>query len=135
MTLTRDRALVLVAFGEQSVRRLMELELTDAGLDVIATSTADDALDLMRIREPDLVIIDRFLVGEASSELLMHLADLRDTTKLVVTCDTHDVERARLDTPDAEVMLKPFVPGQLVDVCRELLDSGPPSPIPAPPTP
>lgn len=54
----RDRPVVLIADNEPDIVELVRFELERAGYDVLRAANGQQALDLAREHEPDLVLVD-----------------------------------------------------------------------------
>jgi len=70
--------LVLVVEDRPSIRHLLEVALAQEGLRVIATATADEALESAVAQIPDVVLLDLLLPGRRGDALIAALRALPD---------------------------------------------------------
>jgi CheY-like chemotaxis protein len=54
---------ILVVEDEAPMRRLLELELGEAGYEVVSVSSGEEALELLERESVDLVVLDLYLEG------------------------------------------------------------------------
>jgi DNA-binding response OmpR family regulator len=113
--------LVLVAFDDASVRRLIELELEESGFVVRTVSSADDALHVVLVESPAVILIDRYLEGTPSSEVIARITEGSASARLAITCDRRDYAQTQADHPDLPVVLKPWDYGEVAALCRDLV--------------
>src|SRR5438093_321847 len=91
----QQQARVLIAFEDNSIRRLLELELQEAGFVVLSTSSAQHALQQALAENPDMIVLDRYLTGMPSSEIMLRLAGEKRAARLLITCDRTRAECSR----------------------------------------
>lgn len=113
--------LVLVAFDDASVRRLIELELEDAGFVVRAVSSAEDALRVVLVESPAVILVDRYLEGTPSSEIITRITEGSAAARMAITCDRRDYVQTQADHPGLPIILKPWEYGEIATICRHLL--------------
>ncbi len=78
--------LVLVVDDDSSVRRVMKMQLEEAGFQVQLAADAVECQTLLNERRPKLVITDLRMPGMSGLELLRHIRDQHmDTTVIVIT--------------------------------------------------
>jgi DNA-binding NtrC family response regulator len=81
-----NRSKVLVVDDDDSLRRVMQLQLEEAGYDVIAAAGADQALPLLEEHTPALVITDLKMPDMSGMDLLRKLrSDHPETTVVMIT--------------------------------------------------
>ena len=123
--LRHERPLVLVADQD---RRLLELTEDLLGLDdlrVIRAESAQTALETLRFRRPDLLVLDlEMTTGEAGGRLVHTLQSLAPRDRFPIIC----MSREPAATPEAllrvgvdRFVTKPFSAGVLRTIARELL--------------
>jgi len=64
---------IVVVDDEKIIRTLLNEILTKAGNEVFATSTADEALEIVREKSPDILITDIFMPEKSGLELIMEV--------------------------------------------------------------
>lgn len=69
----RERGLILVCDPDLDFRKLLEMRLTNEGLDVIGVSSIEEALESLRARPSDLVLCDASPVGGDAFQLLREM--------------------------------------------------------------
>lgn len=80
------RSTILVVDDDDSLRRVMQLQLEEAGYDVIAASDAREALALAEEHTPALVITDLKMPGSSGMEVLKRIrAEHPETTVVMIT--------------------------------------------------
>jgi DNA-binding NtrC family response regulator len=77
---------ILVVDDDESLRRVMQMQLEEAGYEVLAASQAQDALALMEDTTPSLVITDLKMPGTSGLDLLRKLREAYpETTVIMIT--------------------------------------------------
>jgi PAS domain S-box-containing protein len=123
---------ILVVDDDQAVRRALSRILKSAGYQVIAASSADEALDLHeRSTTPiDLVVTDVLMSGLSGEELVQRLRLRQPEIKVVFA--TGYATMAVIETGDIKqqraVLPKPFDQKRLLEVVAEVLNTGGTSP-------
>ncbi len=77
-------ARLLIIDDEGDIRHLYAAELEDEGYEVCATGNSSEALELLRTREFDLVILDIQLDQESGLELLQKIARERGQLPVIL---------------------------------------------------
>jgi DNA-binding response OmpR family regulator len=77
-------ARLLIIDDEGDIRHLYAAELEDEGHEVVSTGKSSEALDLLRHREFDLVILDIQLDHESGLELLQKIARERGQLPVIL---------------------------------------------------
>jgi DNA-binding NtrC family response regulator len=81
-----SRATILVVDDDDSLRRVMQLQLEEAGYDVITASAAKEAIPLMEEQTPALVITDLKMPEVSGIELLRKIrCEHPETTVVMIT--------------------------------------------------
>jgi CheY-like chemotaxis protein len=116
---------VLVVDDEDYIRRLIRYVLEDEGYDVQLASSTEEALDLIRSFQPDIVTVDLMMPGRSGLELLAEMqADpaISSIPSLVVTAVgiRDDLEQAN-ELGATATLNKPFSHRQLVDAIHDVL--------------
>jgi two-component system, response regulator, stage 0 sporulation protein F len=75
---------ILVVDDDDSIRKLIELELQDEGYQVLAASNAMDALKLVQTEPLDLVILDIRMPGMDGLEALPRILGLKEGLKVIL---------------------------------------------------
>jgi two-component system, cell cycle response regulator DivK len=127
---------ILVADDDQLVRELWCEALSRTGYRTLQAQSGRDAIDLMRIVVPDLMILDLRMPGLSGSDVLRHLHEspiLRQIPVLIVSGFLDD--EASHDSVGLHVvgrLAKPLTLGRLLEVVQAALNARqrPPDPPP-----
>ena len=108
-------ARVLVCDDEIQILRALRVVLKDAGFEVIATATAEEALDAAAVHPPQAAIIDLVLPDGDGVEVCRRLREWSDMPILVLSAVGEEAEKIRaLNAGADDYVTKPFSPGELV---------------------
>jgi DNA-binding response OmpR family regulator len=116
------RKSILIVEDDEDLRRMFRHALSLAGYDVKDTGDGINALRLVEVHRPDLILLDLglpLLSGlNVQQEIAAH-AHTRDIPVVIVTASA-----SRLDGVDVACILrKPVSPEEVVDVVRQCLAS------------
>jgi CheY-like chemotaxis protein len=123
-------AKLLIADGSPTMHRIMELTFEPEQIQVIAASEGEQAVALLPIVKPDIVIADPALAGCSGYDVAAFVRQHPELAHIPVlllagTFEPIDQERAARSGVSGSVT-KPFDPAQLVALVRELLAPPPP---------
>jgi DNA-binding response OmpR family regulator len=113
---------VLVVDDDQGVRRLASYVLTSAGFDVSMAQDGREALALIAIDIPDVVVLD-LNMPIMDGYTLVHEMDRRSHRPPILILSADRPDRARQDLGAEASLSKPFRPDDLVTKVEAL--SGP----------
>ena len=109
---------VLVVEDDRDIAELVERYLARAGHVVTVVDAGDAALDQVRTRIPDLILLDLMLPGVDGLEVcraLRRSPQTRAMPIIMLTARTEEADRiAGLDTGADDYVTKPFSPNELV---------------------
>jgi two-component system, OmpR family, KDP operon response regulator KdpE len=106
---------VLVCDDELQILRALRVVLKDAGFEVEATATAQEALDAAAVHPPNAAIIDLVLPDGDGVEVCRQLREWSDMPILVLSAVGDEDEKIRaLNAGADDYVTKPFNPGELV---------------------
>jgi two-component system, OmpR family, KDP operon response regulator KdpE len=106
---------VLVCDDELQILRALRVVLKDAGFEVIATATAQEALDTAAVHPPDAAIIDLVLPDGDGVDVCARLREWSEMPILVLSAVGEEAEKIRaLNAGADDYVTKPFSPGELV---------------------
>ena len=106
---------VLVCDDEIQILRALRVVLKDAGFEVTATATAEEALDAAAVHPPQAAIIDLILPDGDGVEVCRSLREWSDMPILVLSAVGEESEKIRaLNAGADDYVTKPFSPGELV---------------------
>lgn len=100
----------------------MRLALEEEGYDLAEAGSGEDALEELRLRPCDIVVLDLMLPGLDGFEVCRRIRRSNDVPVIMVTArsDSHDVV-AGLEAGADDYVTKPFVPKELSARIRALL--------------
>ncbi len=116
---------VLVVDDEVAIRDVLRGYLQAAAYDVIEAGDAGTALELLRSRRPEVVLLDLGLPDRDGLEVLREVAGSRDAYVLVVSARAEELDRLvglRLGADD--YITKPFSPREVVARVEAVLRRG-----------
>jgi PAS domain S-box-containing protein len=132
-----DGVRVLVVDNERDARDLLVTILTQAGARVEAAATATDALEILRLKEQDLLISDIEMPSEDGYSLIRKVRTLEQGQNgripaIALTAHARAADRLRALSAGYQMHIpKPVEPAELVMAIANLTNSGP-KPTPAP---
>ncbi len=131
---------LLVVDGSPMMHRIMELTFAPEGIQVVTASDGDQAVALLPIARPDVVIADHAVSGTSGYDLSAFVRshpELGGVPVLLLASPFEPLDRARAEACGvAGEIAKPFEPAQLIARVRELLTPEPaPEPVVEAPAP
>ena len=109
----KNNAHVLVVDDDPGVLKFVEIGLTLAGYAVTTTTDGGGVLNLIRTKEPDIVLLDIFMVPIGGFEILDQIRTLSKVPVIVFTAQTFISDRA-MELGANGFIAKPFRPEALV---------------------
>ena len=118
---------VILIEDERNIIEAISFILSRDGWDVKTHSNGHDAIDAVRQRQPDVVILDVMLPGKSGFEILQEIrndADLASLPVLMLTARGQDKDREMAERAGASLyMTKPFSNAEVLDAVRGLVAS------------
>jgi DNA-binding response OmpR family regulator len=109
---------ILIAEDERDILELVTFTLQYGGYEVIPTSNGQDALELTRKEQPDLVLLDVRMPRMTGYEVCEHIKACTETRHIPVVFLSAKGQEAEvntgLDLGATDYILKPFAPDQLL---------------------
>ena len=128
----RERSLILVVDDETHILHVVSLKLRNAGYDVITAEDGEEALELAKRQQPDLIITDYqmpFMTGVELCEKLLNDPATRGIPAILLTARGFYLPSDRLaQTNIRDVMTKPFSPREIAGRVRWLTEEQAPDP-------
>jgi DNA-binding NtrC family response regulator len=117
-------AAILIVEDEARMRRLLELDLSEAGYQTFSAAAAEKGLDLLRREQIDLVLTDLKLPGLSGLEFLQAAKRLNGALPVVVMTAYGSVETAveAMKAGASDYVLKPFALAEMRLVVQKELD-------------
>jgi DNA-binding response OmpR family regulator len=123
-TPSSERPLAVVADEEREILLLVATVLRNAGFDVIGARNGVEALAEIRVRRPQLAVLDLSMPELDGLEVLRRVradAGVATTPVVILSARAQDADVARAYTEGASgYVRKPFKPSELVALAREL---------------
>jgi CheY-like chemotaxis protein len=124
-----DRRRVLVVDDEPDVLLLCRVNLEFEGYEVFEANDGVEALERVRERRPDVILLDVMMPRMDGWQVLAELKadeDLRDIPVVMLTAKVQDQDQIRgWSSGAAEYITKPFSPLSLSQVLDDVLAGGP----------
>lgn len=121
-----NTATILVIDDEPQLRRVMRTTLTDLGYTVIDAKTGEDALEMLRHDQPDLILLDLNMPGIGGLETCRAI---RETSEVpIIILSVRNTEREKVQALDAgadDYVSKPFGIQELLARIRAALRRSP----------
>lgn len=114
-------AKVLVAEDDASVRLTIEFVLMDEGFQVLLAEDGEQALNLARSEQPDVILLDQIMPKLDGKQVLSALRAEEQTRDIPVFVLTGMARGPAEDWPGAQFVGKPFSPDELVRMIRRRL--------------
>ena len=115
---------VLLIEDEPNIIEAVSFILSRDGWDVKTHSNGHDAIDAVRARAPDLVILDVMLPGKSGMDILRELREsdgLRDLPVLMLTARGQSRDREMAEKAGVNrFMTKPFSNAEVLTAVRDL---------------
>lgn len=116
------RYLILVVDDETRIARMIRMNLEHDGYDVIEAYSGQQALDMVRSRMPNLVILDVMMPGLDGYETLQILREISQVPVIMLTAKGEEEDRIRgLELGADDYVTKPFSPRELMSRVRAVL--------------
>lgn len=118
----RKRYLILVVDDELRISRMIRMNLEHDGYDVIEAGSGQQALDMVRSRMPNLVILDVMMPGLDGYETLSILREISQVPVIMLTAKSEEEDRIRgLELGADDYVTKPFSPRELMSRVKAVL--------------
>jgi DNA-binding response OmpR family regulator len=116
---------VLVVDDEPGIGKILEVKLRLSGYDVITTTRGTEAIDLVRTREPDIMLLDILMPDVTGMDVLERVRTFSQIPIIVFT-GRQDIARFASKHGANDYIAKPFNPDLLVQKIQSLLNSSQP---------
>lgn len=117
-----NKPLILVVDDDPKILRLLRVELTAQGFQVLVAERGRDALELAERQRPDLVILDIIMPGMDGLEVLRRLRESSGVPVILLTAKGTDADKIiGLELGADDYLAKPFNPEELTARVRAVL--------------
>ncbi len=119
---------ILVVDDEPHIVRLMQVNLERVGFTVVKAYDGNEALEQIRLEQPDLVFLDAMMPHMDGFEVLQNLRKhqaTRDLPVIMLTAKAQDADIFRAWQSGVDGYLtKPFNPVEIMAIARRILEKG-----------
>ncbi len=127
--MTQGMGRVLVVDDDEVIRQLIAVNLTLEGFDVATAIDGQDCLDKVQAIAPDVITLDVMMPRLDGWETAVQLRREPETARIkvvLITARAQEDDMARGTNVGADAYLtKPFDPGEMIRVVRELAGAQP----------
>jgi DNA-binding response OmpR family regulator len=128
-TRSNERPLAVVADDDKDILLLVATVLRNGGFDVIGARNGVEALAEIRVRRPQLAVVDLSMPELDGLEVLRRVradSEVAVTPVVILSARAQDADVARAYAEGASgYVRKPFKPSELVALARELTQTAP----------
>jgi two-component system alkaline phosphatase synthesis response regulator PhoP len=119
---------ILIVEDEKDIVKMLDYNLKKEGYRVITASDGEDALDLAKLRQPDLILLDLMLPGLDGLEVCKELKNERKTRPIpliMLTAKAQESDKViGLELGADDYVAKPFSPRELIARIKAVLRRG-----------
>ena len=114
---------VLIVDDEPDILILLRLALEAAGYSTVEASDGEEALEVIRSKHPDVVLLDVMMPRMDGWATLEHIGETGEHPRVImVTAKTASRDRDRaMELGADDFVTKPFEPAELVERMRQIL--------------
>lgn len=116
---------VILIEDERNIIEAISFILSRDGWEVRTHSNGHDAVEVVRMRSPDLIVLDVMLPGKSGFDILQEIRaddELKHTPVLMLTARGQDKDREMAERAGADrYMTKPFSNAEVLETVRELV--------------
>lgn len=117
-----NKPLVLVVDDDHKILRLLRIELTAQGFQVIMAERGKEAVEMVERQRPDLVVMDIIMPGMTGLEALSRIRELSGVPVILLTAKGTDTDKIQgLELGADDYLAKPFNPEELSARVRAVL--------------
>jgi two-component system, OmpR family, KDP operon response regulator KdpE len=115
-------ARILVVDDEPQIQRFLKPGLTAAGYEVISAATGTEAIRLLAVASPDVLVLDLGLPDMDGKDVISNIREWSETPIIVLSARDRESEKiAALDLGANDYVHKPFGIGELLARIRMVL--------------
>jgi DNA-binding response OmpR family regulator len=114
---------ILIVDDEPGIGKVLRIEFSLSGYDVITTTSGAEAIELIRTQEPDVVLLDILMPDVSGTDVLNKVRTFSQVPVIVFTGHA-EMGRAALKTGANDYVTKPFNHELLMDKVKSVLNEG-----------
>jgi len=111
---------VLVVDDEAGIGNILRIKLRLHGYDVVTTTSGADAIEIIRSKEPDIVLLDILMPGVTGADVLKEVRTFSQVPIIILTAKP-DVTQFAMKLGANDAIAKPFDPDYLVEKVGSVL--------------
>ncbi|HUH15236.1 MAG TPA: response regulator [Gaiellaceae bacterium] len=122
-------ARVLICDNEDVLRALVRASLEEGDYEFLEAEDGEEAVELARREQPDLIVLDMMMPGKSGLEVLRELRTtpgVAETPVVMLTARAQALDREAAEQAGADHFVpKPFSPRELAELVASSLDRRP----------
>jgi two-component system KDP operon response regulator KdpE len=117
-----SKSLILAVDDDPKILRLLRIELTAQGFQVLTAERGPEALEVIERQRPDLVVLDLIMPGMDGLEVLKRVREKSGVPVIILTAKGTDTDKITgLELGADDYVPKPFNPEELTARVRAVL--------------
>ena len=112
---------VLLVDDEPGILKILTIQLKHSGFETYDTTSGADAVELVRVKNPDVVLLDVLMPGMGGLEVLEHIREFSKVPVIIFTANPKIIEVAREIGVD-DCIPKPYDPDMLIEKIQGVID-------------
>lgn len=110
-----DKERILIVDDEKEIRDLIEIYLKSEGYKTIKAENGEEALNILKTEEVDLIVLDIMMPKVNGIEVCMKIREEREMPIIMLSAKTEDLDKILgLNTGADDYLTKPFNPLELI---------------------
>ena len=106
---------ILVVDDEKAINKLVCSYLSKEQFQPLPAYTGEEAMELLKKENPDLIILDVMLPDTEGPSLSLEIREVSNAPIIFLSCKTQEIDKIiALSAGGDDYMTKPFMPGELI---------------------
>ncbi len=114
--------MVLLVDDEPGILRILAIQLKHSGFETIGTTSGAEAVELVRSKNPDAVLLDVLMPGMSGLEVLQCIREFSTVPVAIFTANPKIIEIAN-QMGVSDCIPKPYDPDRLVEKLRAVIEN------------